>query len=166
MCIYSRGAAPPGPSARADGRAGGGPSLSTLFFLFTFWGATFSTLLFFSVFEGLQAPGGMSSFWTCTSDTHIGYACRTSTTPVYKSWDFPRAPPAPPLARTGGRAAGLAVPPFSIAFFDLWLICLIFVWGSTEPGRYLIFAGVKFHVECIGNLSWRSPGARFPLREN
>ena len=33
-------------------------------------------------------------------------------------------------------------------------------WGSTGPGRYLIFFLVKFHVECRQNHVWGPPGAR------
>ena len=34
------------------------------------------------------------------------------------------------------------------------------VYGSTGPGRYLIFFLVKFPVECRQNHVWGPPGAR------
>ena len=76
-----------------------------------------------------------------------------------------RCPPDPPFSssrgaaaprtpRSGGRAGG--GPISRSIFFEF----LEFVWGSTGPGRYLIFFLVKFHVECRQNHVWGPPGAR------
>ena len=73
-------------------------------------------------------------------------------------------PPGPPLIFSRGAAAlvpparadGRARDPYPDNLFNFWDL----FWGSTGPGRYLIFFLVKFHVECTHNHVWGPPGAR------
>ena len=53
-----------------------------------------------------------------------------------------------PLARTSGWGTHFLVPFFIVCYFS------DFRWGSTGLGLYLIFSGVKFHVECTQNHVW------------